>query len=134
MKRKEKRSRKYLGSRTWGAGNTKNRRGKGCRGGKGMAGSFKHRYTLITAIGKEKIKKLKKGFVSKKEKLKEINLFEIEKIVNKTNKNELFLRGYKVLGEGVLKKPITIYASAFSKGALEKIEKAGGKAVIKTEE
>jgi large subunit ribosomal protein L15 len=132
MKRKEKRSRKYLGSRTWGAGNTKNRRGKGCRGGKGMAGSFKHRYTLITAIGKEKIKKLKKGFVSKSKKLKFLNLFEVEKLAKESN--EISLKGYKVLGNGELKKPLTIYASAFSKGALEKIKKAGGKAIIKTEE
>jgi large subunit ribosomal protein L15 len=130
MKRKEKRSRKYLGSRTWGAGNTKNRRGKGCRGGKGMAGRFKHRYTLVTAIGKEAFQK--KGFVSKKKKLKFLNLFEVEKLAKESN--EISLKGYKILGNGELKKPLTIYASAFSKGALEKIKKAGGKAIIKTEE
>jgi large subunit ribosomal protein L15 len=132
MKRKRKKSRKYLGSRTWGAGNTKNRRGKGNRGGKGMAGSFKQRYTLITAIGKEKIQKLKKGFASKTKKLKFLNLFEVEKLGKE--KNEIDLKGYKILGNGELKRPLTIYASAFSKGALEKIKKAGGKAIIKTEE
>jgi large subunit ribosomal protein L15 len=36
----------------------------------------------------------------------------------------------KVLGSGDLKKPTTIHAHKFSKSATEKIEKAGGKAVV----
>lgn len=36
----------------------------------------------------------------------------------------------KVLGSGELKKPTTIHAHKFSKSAAEKIEKAGGKAVV----
>ncbi len=36
----------------------------------------------------------------------------------------------KVLGSGELKKAITIHAHKFSKSAAEKIEKAGGKAVL----
>jgi large subunit ribosomal protein L15 len=36
----------------------------------------------------------------------------------------------KVLGSGELKKAITIHAHKFSKSATEKIEKAGGKAVV----
>jgi large subunit ribosomal protein L15 len=36
----------------------------------------------------------------------------------------------KVLGSGELKKAITIHAHKFSKSAAEKIEKAGGKAVV----
>lgn len=36
----------------------------------------------------------------------------------------------KVLGDGELTKPLTIQAHRFSRTALEKIEKAGGKAVI----
>ena len=36
----------------------------------------------------------------------------------------------KILGSGELKKPITIHAHKFSKSAVEKIQKAGGKAVV----
>jgi large subunit ribosomal protein L15 len=36
----------------------------------------------------------------------------------------------KVLGSGELKKAITVHAHKFSKSAAEKIEKAGGKAVV----
>ena len=36
----------------------------------------------------------------------------------------------KILGEGELTKKLTVHAHRFSKGAVEKIEKAGGKAVV----
>ncbi len=36
----------------------------------------------------------------------------------------------KVLGEGVLTKKLTVHAHRFSKGAIAKIEKAGGKVVV----
>lgn len=36
----------------------------------------------------------------------------------------------KVLGRGEVTRPMTIHAAKFSKSAIEKIEKAGGKAVI----
>ncbi len=38
--------------------------------------------------------------------------------------------GLKVLGEGELKAPLQIAAHRFSKSALEKIQKAGGKAEV----
>ena len=36
----------------------------------------------------------------------------------------------KVLGQGELTKKLTVHAHRFSKGAIAKIEKAGGKAVV----
>jgi len=36
----------------------------------------------------------------------------------------------KILGDGDLKKALTVHAHAFSKSALEKIEKAGGKTAV----
>lgn len=38
--------------------------------------------------------------------------------------------GLKVLGEGEVKKPLTVRATRFSASAKEKIEKAGGKAIV----
>jgi large subunit ribosomal protein L15 len=40
------------------------------------------------------------------------------------------LRGLKVLGQGELKKAVTVKAHRFSESAKEKIEKAGGKVVL----
>ena len=38
--------------------------------------------------------------------------------------------GVKILGDGELKAPLTIFAHRFSKSALEKIQQAGGKAEV----
>jgi large subunit ribosomal protein L15 len=38
--------------------------------------------------------------------------------------------GLKILGDGELKSPLEIHAHRFSKSALEKIRKAGGKAEV----
>ncbi|MBR4406770.1 MAG: 50S ribosomal protein L15 [Clostridia bacterium] len=38
--------------------------------------------------------------------------------------------GLKVLGNGTLTKPLTVQASKFTKSAIEKIEKAGGKVEV----
>lgn len=40
--RRERKRKRYLGSRTRGAGNTENRRGKGSHGGAGKAGKWGH--------------------------------------------------------------------------------------------
>jgi large subunit ribosomal protein L15 len=40
----------------------------------------------------------------------------------------------KILGEGMLKKKLIIHANAFSKGATQAIEKAGGKALLMSKE
>jgi large subunit ribosomal protein L15 len=40
------------------------------------------------------------------------------------------LGSVKVLGGGLLEKKLTIHANAFSKGAIQAIEKAGGKALV----
>lgn len=41
--RREKKTKKTLGTRTRGAGNTKHRRGKGSKGGTGFTGKFGHK-------------------------------------------------------------------------------------------
>ncbi len=61
----------------------------------------------------------------------------IEKGIIKAHhsKEGLVTKGFfiKVLGEGELKKKLTVHADAFSKKALEAIEKVGGKAAINQE-
>ena len=59
-------------------------------------------------------------------KVDEVGLDDYRKLGLASGKNALI----KVLGSGELKKAITIHAHKFSKSAAEKIEKAGGKAVV----
>jgi len=72
--------------------------------------------------------------------LSAINVASLERFDNgKTVDKELLLKsgvlskceyGVKVLGNGGLKKKLTVRASAFSESAKQKIEKAGGKAEV----
>lgn len=69
-----------------------------------------------------------------------VNVGQLEKLSIEGEVDAQFLRkkrvisdvldGVRVLGEGVLTKAVTVRASHFSKTAKEKIEKAGGKALL----
>jgi large subunit ribosomal protein L15 len=59
-------------------------------------------------------------------KVTEIGLDDYKKLGLASNKKALI----KILGSGELKAAVTIHAHKFSKSALEKIAKAGGKAVV----
>jgi len=140
--RREKKVRKCRGHRTYGYGSHKKHRGKGSRGGRGFAGMHKHKWTYTVKYAPDHFGK--RGFtpVRKGEK-KVIKLEEIEKMVEELLKNKLAevendkikidvtKLGYeKVIGSGKIKKPLIVCAKYFSKKAVEKIEKVGGKAVI----
>jgi len=58
--------------------------------------------------------------------VKEIGLDDYKKLGLVSSKKALI----KVLGSGDLKAAITVHAHKFSKSAIEKIEKAGGKAIV----
>ena len=124
-----KKKRQYFGTRRWGAGNIKNRRGKGSRGGVGYGGR-KHKMTYLMVYEKERL--YKKGFAPwERKELKVINVSGVSKLalVSKEEKPVVELRGYKVLGDGILEKPAVVKASGFSKGAEKKIKEAGGEAI-----
>ena len=74
---------------------------------------------------------------------REIQIVNLERIasldVDKVDVDILFTRGVikktdipiKILGNGDIKKPVEITADMFSKSAVKKLEKAGGKAIYK---
>ena len=74
---------------------------------------------------------------------KEVQIVNLGKIaslkIKKVNANILYEKGaikktdvpVKILGNGDIKDPVEITADMFSKSAIEKIEKAGGKAIYK---
>jgi len=72
----------------------------------------------LTAVNLSALDKFKSGATVDKEKLLE------EGILSKCE------YGVKVLGNGALKKKLTVRASAFSETAKKKIEEAGGKAEV----
>lgn len=125
---RRKKVRKMRGSKTHGYGSKKKHRGKGSRGGKGYAGSHKHKYSYIVKY--EPWHFGYKGFHSLKKKEKTVNIKELEKLSSGMNDIDLSALGIvKLLSAGELKRPITVHVSKCSKKAREKVEKAGGKIV-----
>lgn len=129
--KKRKKSSRLRGSHTHARGFKKKARGSGHRGGFGMAGTGRHKKSLIINLygnsyfGKDKA--LRKG--ARRKRLKVINLYEIiQKGLN--SEKEINLVGYKILSEGDLNKKLLIKASAASKSAIDKVKKAGGDIII----
>lgn len=133
--RKRRKKNKLRGMRQHGAGDKKNRRGAGTRGGRGKAGSHKHKFSkYYTYFGVKRTRKAKQKFSA-------INLGQIaDKLQEwikggKVEKNEegFFLvdgkkLGFvKVLSKGSLKEKILLVNARASEKASEKILSVGGK-------
>jgi large subunit ribosomal protein L15 len=141
VKRKKSSRYKGRGMGTAGTGARKNKRGSGCRGGKGMSGTGKradHKKTLIQKIYGHKYFG-KNGITrgnNKRDTRKRINIGEIQENIEKFGKKEkegyeIILKNYKILGKGEVKDKLKIECLEISKNAKEKIEKAGGTVIIK---
>jgi len=131
--RKRKRVNRMLGSRTRGNGDTKNRRGAGSRGGRGLAGSHKHKYAKYH----EKFGKEKKQVIGKE--TKAINIDQLMQAIPRLEAEGKVARekgilvvdgekiGYgKLLSNGTLKEKLLVKNMKASKKAVKKTEEAGG--------
>lgn len=141
--RKKKKIRKFRGQRTYGYGSHKKHRGKGSRGGRGLAGMHKHKWSYTVKYAPEHFGK--RGFKRPQEivrRQESINLKELDQIAERLLEQKLAEKegdkikinvsklGYeKVLGSGKLTKPLIVEAKYFSKSATKKLEKARGEAV-----
>ncbi|QGA82208.1 uL15m family ribosomal protein [Halomicrobium sp. LC1Hm] len=132
--------RRQRGSRTHGGGSHKNRRGAGHRGGRGRAGRDKHEFHNYEPIGKSGFKRPQKV----KEEIAEVEVRELDEdaaLLAAEGVAEETDGGYridarevvdedadavKVLGAGQVRNELELVADAFSDGAREKIEAAGG--------
>lgn len=132
--RRNKKRKKYLGNRTRGAGDTKNRRGAGSKGGKGKTGKWRHkksRYYKEIAVNV-----IQKSHIVENP----INLFDINNYINgliisgkatndiildfKENKD---LKKYtKVVGKGYIKYKVHLKNIKCSKSVAEKVKEKGG--------
>ena len=140
-KTKKVKGQRGLGMGTHGSGARKNKRKSGNKGGCGMAGSGKradHKKTLVQKLyghnyfGKQGITSRK----TKRDTRQRINLQTIQNLLEKYGKKkadswEIDLKNYKILGTGEVKNKLIITCLEASKSAIEKVEKAGGKIIIK---
>ena len=137
--RRRKKKNKLRGSRTHGKGDTKRKRGAGCRGGRGRAGAKGgHKFSKYYKEFGKKIR-LKSKKVKFKRYINTINLDELNLLIEKLNaENKLKkedkyilidgaeLNFDKILGRGSIDYAIKISNAAASKKAIEKIKAAGG--------
>jgi large subunit ribosomal protein L15 len=130
MKRKGKKTRKLQAMRTHGRGNTKNRRGAGCRGGRGMGGIDKHKWSW--AMNNDKDYYSKHGFNRpNKRKVNAVNLYHLNQgallgRLEKKGDKFLFQFDGKILGTGNVTVPLSIKALSWSKTVEKKLKDAGG--------
>jgi large subunit ribosomal protein L15 len=128
------------GSHTHGYGEKKKHRGKGSRGGKGLANIFKHKRVWVKKKRPDLLKR-NIGFKSLqqrglKDQIKTINVNELVRILkNADPKKEIKLSDYgydKLLGSGQINTKLKIRVNSFTERAEEKVLKAGGQ-IIKDE-
>jgi large subunit ribosomal protein L15 len=130
------------GSRTHGGGSHKNQRGAGHRGGRGRAGRDKHEFHNYDPLGKHGFKRPD----SVQEEVLEVTVRDLDEdaaLYAADGIAEEVDGGYhidardvvedgheadvvKVLGSGQVRNELSVVADAFTAGAVEKIESAGG--------
>ena len=140
MPHKDRKVRKYRGSRTHGYGQIGQHRCRGGRGGTGKAGLDKHKWTYV--IKHDPTYWLKKGFTSKQAIGKTVNIINVGKLDDLVDRIEsetklerqdkkivldLESLGFdKLLGTGAVTKPTIVKVGAYSESASRKLEEAGG--------
>ena len=138
--------RRQRGSRTHGGGTHKNRRGAGHRGGRGAAGRSKHEFHNYGPLGKHGFKRPEDAKTDvlevKAQKLDEDaalyvadGLAEEDGDAYVIDARDVVDDGHdadvvKVLGGGQVRNELHVTADAFTAGAVEGIESAGGDAVL----
>jgi large subunit ribosomal protein L15 len=142
MAHRDRKVHSQRGKRTSGHGGAQKHRGSGSRGGRGNAGTLKHKQIKTIKTGRVFGKVGFKRHQSLIKKANTINVSEIDRSVevwlseDKAKKTsggfsvDLTPLGYdKVLGGGKITRKIDITAASFSAFAKSKIEAAGGKAI-----
>lgn len=119
-KTKEKR-----GHRTY-HGKHKNARGGGSRGGRGDSGKCKHHFMRSILLGTEMGKH---GFVQPNSyDIEVVNVDVLDQIAGPDGRIEV--PEMKILGRGRVTRKLIVSAAGFSATAKDKIEAAGGQAVV----
>jgi ribosomal protein L15 len=138
--KKRKKTTRMRGAETFGHGFRQKVKGHGNSGGPGMSGSGKRgdqkKQKALALAKKMGFKSYfgKQGMTSAstaKRKYKFMNLEQIKENLFSKDAEKIDLKNYKILGKGEGFKA-TIEAKEATKGAIEKMEKAGGKIVLPT--
>jgi large subunit ribosomal protein L15 len=140
IKRKRSKRSRIRGRRTCGYGSRKKHRGKGSKGGKGMAGTGKRAGQKLTWLQRYMPDYLgKRGFVSHKKlkRLKKQKVISLDEVISKfymEDKETIDLSGYKIVGKSEkidFIKGKKIICEEISKRCKEFLEKNGIEVITK---
>ncbi len=132
---------KMRGSKTHGYGSKKKHRGKGSRGGKGLANIFKHKRVWVKKKRPDLLER-NVGFKSLQQRgirkgRNSINVSDLEVLLKgKDLKKEIDLSDHgidKLLGSGEIGIAVKVRVGSFTPKAGEKIQKAGGQIITDDE-
>ncbi len=141
--RRRRKVRKQRGTRTYGRGCSKRGRGSGEKGGKGLSGGHKHKWSYVLKHMPEHFGK--HGFtrpLAARREISSINVGELDERLDELLQQGIAKReeerivvdvkklGFeRVLGGGRVTHSIEVIAKEFVGSAKRKLEEAGGKAI-----
>ncbi len=141
--RRRRKVRKQRGTRTYGRGCSKRGRGSGEKGGRGLSGGHKHKWSYVLKHMPEHFGK--HGFtrpLAARREISSINVGELDERLDELLQQGIAKReeerivvdvkklGFeRVLGGGHVTHPIEVIAKEFVGSAKRKLEEAGGKAI-----
>jgi len=119
--------RRLRGSRTHGWGQIAQHRRTGAKGGSGMAGLHKHKWSYTVKYAPDHFGSNKWHPPNQVETDRWINLYQLETLQSQGGEIDLVSMGYdKLLGQGSLHSALKVRTLRASESAVEKIKAAGG--------
>lgn len=126
--------RRFRGSRTHGWGQIGQHRRTGAKGGSGMAGLHKHKFSYMVKYDPDHFGSNKWHPPHPSVTTRWANVGDLERIAGSVSEVDLGALGYdKLLGSGTVSKPFQVKVPRASDSAKEKIEAAGGKLEVEFE-
>ncbi|MHB8565988.1 MAG: uL15 family ribosomal protein [Nitrososphaerales archaeon] len=122
------------GSRTHGWGQVAQHRRTGAKGGSGMAGLHKHKFSYMVKYDPDHFGSNKWHPPQPAVTTKWANVGDLVRISGSSSEVDLGKLGYdKLLGQGQITKALTVKVPRASASAIEKIKAAGGKVEVQFE-
>ncbi|MDA4111132.1 MAG: 50S ribosomal protein L15 [Thaumarchaeota archaeon] len=119
--------RRLRGSRTHGWGQVAQHRRTGAKGGSGMAGLHKHKWSYTVKYDPDHFGSNKWHPPNQVTTARWINLYQLDNLAQLGEQIDLVSMGYdKLLGQGSVHKALKVKARRASSSAIEKIKAAGG--------
>ncbi|MHB1909532.1 MAG: uL15 family ribosomal protein [Nitrososphaerales archaeon] len=123
--------RRYRGSRTHGWGQITQHRHSGSRGGTGMAGMHKHKWSYTVKYAPDHFGHNRFAPPNRMITKRWLNLEDLAPLLKQGEKLDLTKLGYdKLLGQGTIAKAVDIVVPRASASAIKKIKQAGGSIVV----